>query len=324
LAQRDDSVKNVEQAACAVKDTMNRLKEKTYNPVQMRDEFSEEVKRTVAQRVGYRCSNPNCRAETSGPQVDPAKALNVGVAAHITAASPGGARYNPLLSPEERSHPSNAIWLCQTCAKLIDNDAARFPAGLLVQWKADAESASLSNIGRTAPQVGALQSRARGIGRLQAGARIQIRPAIPRRFEQEIFTVQGVEADFVDVKRTNSHHQVRIPASAIAKVHVFGDEQPSLVLLDGRLQWVTLTQRWEFLPDAPRAGPAPEYGLSKPVDFRYPRLSGITDRFAVRWFREDAVPRFLGQGWNIFYDGDGRYLRSSGPDIDLILLSQQP
>src|ERR1700722_7458202 len=105
----------------------------------MRDEFSEEVKRIVAQRVGSHCSKPDCCADTSGPQIDPSKALNVGVAAHVTAASPGGARYNLMLSPDERTHPSNAIWLCQTCAKLIDNDAARFPVTLLLQWKTDAE-----------------------------------------------------------------------------------------------------------------------------------------------------------------------------------------
>lgn len=41
----------------------------------MRDDFSEDVKRNVAARVGYRCSSPTCRAPTSGPQIDPAKAL---------------------------------------------------------------------------------------------------------------------------------------------------------------------------------------------------------------------------------------------------------
>jgi hypothetical protein len=72
----------------------------------MRDDFTEEVKRILAARVGNACSNPDCRALTSGPQSDSAKALNVGVAAHITAASEGGQRYNPALSSEERRHPT--------------------------------------------------------------------------------------------------------------------------------------------------------------------------------------------------------------------------
>jgi hypothetical protein len=58
-----------------------------------RDDFALSVKKVLAQRVGARCSNPNCRQQTSGPQFDPAKALNVGVAAHITAAATGVAAH---------------------------------------------------------------------------------------------------------------------------------------------------------------------------------------------------------------------------------------
>lgn len=112
----------------------------------MRDEFSEATKRVLAARVGYRCSR--CRAWTTGPQVDDSKSVNVGVAAHITAASQGGARYDADLDTISRSSAANGIWLCQTCAKLVDNDAARFPAELLRSWKSDAEERALSSIGR--------------------------------------------------------------------------------------------------------------------------------------------------------------------------------
>lgn len=70
----------------------------------MRDDFSEEVKRTLANRVANVCSNPDCHAVTSGPQSDSTKALNVGVAAHITSASPGGPRFDTSLTPEQRFH----------------------------------------------------------------------------------------------------------------------------------------------------------------------------------------------------------------------------
>src|SRR5260221_14114315 len=115
----------------------------------MADDFSEQVKRILASRVAYQCSKPDCRASTSGPQVDPTKALNVGVAAHITAASSGGPRYDPSLSPEQRSGHENGIWLCQTDAKLIDNDPARYTVDLLRDWKRDAEQHALDRIGRT-------------------------------------------------------------------------------------------------------------------------------------------------------------------------------
>lgn len=119
----------------------------------MRDDFTEEVKRTISARVGNLCSNPDCRALTSGPQDDTAKALNVGVAAHITSAAPGGPRHDPSLSPEVRRHADNAIWLCQTCAKLVDNDASHFSEELLRSWKTGAEQRALSSIGKTAPPL---------------------------------------------------------------------------------------------------------------------------------------------------------------------------
>src|SRR6185436_13906485 len=114
----------------------------------MRDDFSEQTKRALALRVGYRCSRPECGALTSGPQVDESKALNVGVAAHITAASPGGARFDPQLTSEERISAANGIWLCQNCAKLIDNDVVQFTIELLQRWKIEREAEARRQIGR--------------------------------------------------------------------------------------------------------------------------------------------------------------------------------
>ncbi len=85
----------------------------------MREDFTDEVKRAVSARVGTVCSNPDCRAPTSGPQDDSAKALNVVVAAHITGAAPGGPRNDPSVSSDARQHVDNAIWLCQHCAKQV-------------------------------------------------------------------------------------------------------------------------------------------------------------------------------------------------------------
>ncbi len=125
-----------------------------------RDEFPAAVKRLVADRVAHSCSNPGCQARTSGPQADPGKALNVGVAAHITAAAPGGPRYDSALGSRERSGAANAIWLCQTCAKLVDNDPARYSADMLRDWKRRAELRVLAEVGKA---VAAVAPRSRGI-----------------------------------------------------------------------------------------------------------------------------------------------------------------
>lgn len=108
----------------------------------MRDEFSVAVKEQLAKRVAYLCSNPGCRQPTSGPTATPAGTVNIGVAAHVTAASPGGARYDADLQPEARSAADNGIWLCQTCAKLIDSDVRRYSIEKLREWRSDAEAAA--------------------------------------------------------------------------------------------------------------------------------------------------------------------------------------
>lgn len=111
-----------------------------------RDDFPKSVREKVAARTGQRCSNPGCQKLTSGPAADPARAINIGEAAHITAASPGGPRYDPSLTLEQRSSIDNAIWLCAACASLIDRDTTRFTVQLLREWREQAESAAARDL----------------------------------------------------------------------------------------------------------------------------------------------------------------------------------
>lgn len=97
----------------------------------MRDDFKQEIKETLAKRVAFVCSNPECNMSTIGPNSEQGKSTNIGVAAHITAASKGGKRYDETLSAEQRSSIDNGIWLCQTCSKLIDTDEKKYTIELL-------------------------------------------------------------------------------------------------------------------------------------------------------------------------------------------------
>lgn len=101
----------------------------------MRDNFPEKVKQNLAKRVSYHCSNPKCRRLTSGPNHDETKATLIGVAAHITAASIGGPRYDKSLTQEDRKNIKNGIWLCHNCSDMIDKDEQRFTANKLHEWK---------------------------------------------------------------------------------------------------------------------------------------------------------------------------------------------
>lgn len=111
-----------------------------------RDDFTKVTIELLAKRVGYVCSNPGCQTPTTGPHSDDEKAVSVGVAAHIAAASAGGPRYDASQTPTERKASSNGIWLCQTCARLIDVDTARYTRDVLLGWKDAAEASALAKL----------------------------------------------------------------------------------------------------------------------------------------------------------------------------------
>lgn len=148
-----------------------------------RDDFTLKTKDSLARRVGMRCSNPNCRQPTSGPKVDPKKSVNVGVAAHITAASTGGCRHDSSLSKAERQSVENGIWLCQKCAKFIDDDALRYPVSLLREWKRLSEEAALLAIetGQSADE----RPRINDVDLIRFYAQCFDRPAFQDTFREE-------------------------------------------------------------------------------------------------------------------------------------------
>ena len=112
-----------------------------------RDNFPVRIKETLAKRCGTLCSNPDCCVLTYGPQMNPNSSVNIGVAAHIEGASKGSARYNHNQTEQERKSINNGIWLCQNCAKLIDNDEKKYTIDLLHEWKRKAVNRAKRAIG---------------------------------------------------------------------------------------------------------------------------------------------------------------------------------
>lgn len=94
----------------------------------------------MALRASYLCSR--CKCSTVGPSDEGKNAVTMtGVAAHICAAAPGtgSRRYDLNMSPEERPHIDNGIWLCVSCSVLIDRDEKRFTVEKLHQIKYEHE-----------------------------------------------------------------------------------------------------------------------------------------------------------------------------------------
>lgn len=107
-----------------------------------REDFDKSVIDALAQRAAFICSNPDCKTLTIAPSSeDEKKIIYIGKAAHITAASERGPRFDSSLSSEERKSINNGIFLCSNCADMIDkNQGIDFSVVLLKKWKADHES----------------------------------------------------------------------------------------------------------------------------------------------------------------------------------------
>jgi tetratricopeptide (TPR) repeat protein len=114
-----------------------------------RDNFSEKTKKLLADRVGWYCSFPSCGQGTLGPSnVNPEQRINNGIAAHISAASENGPRYNSLMTPEERKHADNGIWMCRNHGNLIDADFDNYSVATLKQWKLSAENRAYEQLSK--------------------------------------------------------------------------------------------------------------------------------------------------------------------------------
>lgn len=102
-----------------------------------RIDFSQATKDIIAQRAAYRCSYPGCNTLLIGPDVDPAKSLNLGECAHIYSAAPDGPRGRGKLTDEQLSSHSNGIFLCHKHHRLIDrkSNIARYPSSRLLYYK---------------------------------------------------------------------------------------------------------------------------------------------------------------------------------------------
>ena len=101
-----------------------------------RDDFTQTTKDIIAKKSGYICAYPNCKRMTVAGSNDRKSEITMtGVAAHITAASEDGPRWDEKMSPEERTSESNGSWTCQIHGKVIDDNPSKCTVEELHRWK---------------------------------------------------------------------------------------------------------------------------------------------------------------------------------------------
>ena len=112
-----------------------------------RDDFTKGTVLQIAKRAGWLCSYPTCRKPTVGATSnDDEGDINIGTAAHICAAAPGGPRYDATMTTEVRSSAKNGIWMCRDYGKAIDSTDPEFTVDQLREWKNQAEYESRQRV----------------------------------------------------------------------------------------------------------------------------------------------------------------------------------
>jgi hypothetical protein len=188
-----------------------------------RDDFPQPTKDLLAKRAGYICAFPGCRRLTVGPSEDRAtQTTMVGVAAHITAASPDGPRYNGSLLSHERSSERNGVWACQTHGKLIDDNPSKYTVEDIMRWKKQHEEWVFARV---------------------SNADNHIRDGISRVRLKEV----GPFAERVEVKLGS--HNVVYGANRSGKSTLC----ESIGALSGGANYNRFATRWQFCRGSPRA-----------------------------------------------------------------------
>jgi hypothetical protein len=211
---------------------------------------SATVKRLFA-LSGNRCAMPGCQLTL----VDPESGKVTGRVCHIRARRPGGPRYDPNQTDDERSAFDNLVLMCPIHHDVIDTEVGKYPITRLLELKARAEKASealqsisdaqaralvegnsgsfLASFGQTGGQI------AHTIHNYAAG---QVAPAGDARYLRIL--LQKVEAFWIDGVLANSVHEA-------ARVQLQKDAVPELVLHpwemvleDSQRRRTTIPQDW--------------------------------------------------------------------------------
>jgi hypothetical protein len=139
---------------------------------------------------------------------------------------------------------------------------------------------------------------------------VRVVPLLPD-YPHNSFQVRSVDAGVVTLEKDSNRQSLTVPLQRIEDVLAGGpDEQPTL-LLNGRLQWITVPQVWRFFPEKPLPGDARGLGFAKERARGNP---GVPAKVApwVGWSLPQNLPERLAEGRAVFYDEDGKYITAAG------------
>lgn len=178
---------------------------------------------------------------------------------------------------------------------------------------------SLSSGGRST--IGEL----RQLGKSKRHVRIQ--PMVPTFPGEYTFEIEKMDDKNLTVQLHRTHECIVIPVRRVVEVLDFGDRELPILLLNGRMQWITTIQRWRFRQEEADADSL--LGIHKDTTQSDARAKEICEHlrrqdFQPGWAYEREVPGKINATFQPVYDDDGRYFRVLDRPDNLVLIVQRP
>jgi len=139
---------------------------------------------------------------------------------------------------------------------------------------------------------------------------VRIVPMVPE-CQYNSFRVKSLDAGVVTIEKDSNRQTLTVPVQRIEDVLVGGPHEAPTLLLNGRLQWITVPQVWRFFPEKPLPGDPAGLGFAKERARNNP---GVPPQIApcVGWSLPQNLSARLAEGSAVFYDEDGKYITSAG------------
>jgi hypothetical protein len=176
---------------------------------------------------------------------------------------------------------------------------------------------------RVPPQVSILND----LRRLAADRKVvRVQPIIPRSREMDEFQVEGASDKTVSLHKLSSGHYIELPMRRVQEVLFTSDTESPTIVLNGRLQWISVSPGWRFLAESPTTEREKSLGFEKLSSLNDARVLALKQQLEPRGVRfyfshEANVSASESKGWEIVYDTDGRLFRIVNGNESLILMA---
>jgi hypothetical protein len=156
---------------------------------------------------------------------------------------------------------------------------------------------------------------------------VRIQRMVPTFPGEYTFEIEKIDEKNLTVQLHRTHESIVIPVRRVVEVLDFGDRERPILLLNGRMQWITTIQRWRFRQE--EADPDSLLGIYKDTTQSDARAKEICEHlrrqdFQPGWAYEHEVPGKINAAFQPVYDDDGRYFTVLDRPHNLVLIVQRP